>query len=210
MRLLGLMFERPRGGWAEQVRSLAAEQGDERLRALAYSALGATEGAYLRAFGPGGTVSPREVAYRRLADPGRMLADLSAFYEAFAYRPRAEDPADHIAVELGFAGYLAMKQAYTLTSGDRAGARRTREARALLRETRLRPFAAGLRARLAVDAPSHLEAAARLLAEWAGCAEGAAEPGFQGGAWNQGDDADAMPCGGCGAAEPEAEGERRR
>ena len=36
---------------------------------------------------------------------------------------KIEVPADHIAVELGFAGYLAMKQAYALTSGDRAGAR---------------------------------------------------------------------------------------
>jgi hypothetical protein len=35
-----------------------------------------------------------------------------AFYEAFQYRPRTDEPLDHVAVEAGFIGYLKMKEAF--------------------------------------------------------------------------------------------------
>lgn len=205
LRLLGLLFERPRPEWITEVRSLADEQHDERLRALASHALAATEGEYQGVFGHGGSVSPREVAHRRLADPGRMFADLKAFYEAFGFHPRAEDPVDHIAVQVGFAGYLALKEAYTITTGDLEGAERTREARALFLETHLRPFAAGLSARLAAVDAGHLEQAAVLLAEWAGCDESHVEPPIGSEVFGPGAADGPLTCGGCGGDEPDPE-----
>lgn len=203
LRLLGLLFERPRPGWADEVRALAAEQAGERLRAVAEQAAAATEGEYLAVFGPGGSASPREVAYRRYADPGRMLAELSAAYRAFFFRPRAEDPVDHVAVEVGFAGYLAMKAAYTIAAGDDQGTERTREGRALFLASHLRPFAAGLGARLAGVAPAgHLADAARLLADWAGCGAADLETPVEIGACAGGAGQDAMTCGGCGDDQP--------
>lgn len=200
LHLLGLLFERPRKGWEATVRILAAEQSDDRLRAAAERALAASEGEHLRIFGPGGTVSPREVAHRGLADPGRLFAELAIIYEAFAFHPRAEDPLDHVAVEVGFAGYLAMKEAYLLAMGDAEGSLRARNARELLVDTHLRPFAAGLRARLTDAAGAgHLETAATLLAEWAGCgpADLEASPAEDGAAGSVMDDT----CGACPAGD---------
>jgi TorA maturation chaperone TorD len=51
-----------------------------------------------------------------LAGRGPMLADIAGFYQAFAYRPEpppAEVP-DHIAVELDFLAFLAVKIAFAL------------------------------------------------------------------------------------------------
>ncbi len=213
LRLLGLLFERPRPAWADEVRSLAEEAADDRLREIARLALTVGEGEYLAAFGPGGFVSPREVAYGRFVDPGRVMAELSGIYTAFAYRPRAEDPIDHVAVEVGFAGYLALKEAYALSMEDRERADQARTARALFLDTHLRPLAAAIRARLTGGAMPHLDGAAAVLAEWAGRpAAAATEAGvaadppasLAGGACAalvDGDDVD-MTCGGCGTEDP--------
>ncbi len=51
-----------------------------------------------------------------LAGRGPMLADIAGFYQAFAYRPEkppAEVP-DHLAVELDFLAFLAMKVAFAM------------------------------------------------------------------------------------------------
>jgi hypothetical protein len=206
LRLLGLLFERPKRGWAEEVRSLIPEQADERLGAIAARAATVTEGEYLAALGPGGFASPREVAYRGFADPGRLLSDLSAIYGAFAFHPRAEDPPDHVAVEIGFAGYLAMKEAFTITAGDEEGAARTREGRALFLEAHLRPFAAGLRRRLENAAPaSHLAEAAGFLARWAGCGPADLETGAAPDGCGSSAGEAAMTCGGCAGAGPDPE-----
>ena len=126
-RLMGLLLERPRSGWEDEVKSLGSEVLDEPLRAAAEAAREATEGTYLGLLGPGGFVSPREVAYRPQEDPGKIMSDLAAFYEAFAFSPKAEDPLDHIAVEAGFAGYLRMKEVYALSRGDTEAAATTAE-----------------------------------------------------------------------------------
>ena len=39
---------------------------------------GVTDAQYIDALGPGGLVSPREVAYRGREDPGRILADIAS------------------------------------------------------------------------------------------------------------------------------------
>lgn len=65
-----------------------------------------------------------------LAGRGPMLADISGFYEAFAYRPTpppAEVP-DHLAVELDFLSYLAVKVAFASHEGLEAEAAVARRA----------------------------------------------------------------------------------
>lgn len=168
-RLLGLLFERPRAGWATEVAALAGLVDDDDLREAAAHASGADEGSYHRWLGNGGAVSPREVAYRGWEDPGRVLSDLAARYDAFAFRPRAEDPLDHVAVLAGFVGYLRLKESYAA----RCGAGESSEIAALARESfseeHLRPIAGPLLRRLgAASAPDLWRLAAAALARRVG------------------------------------------
>ena len=76
-RLLGLLFERPRDGWWREVEMLSREVVDPEITAAAEAARdGGGEGRYLALLGPGGPVSPREVTYRGMEDPGRIFADI--------------------------------------------------------------------------------------------------------------------------------------
>jgi len=109
-RLLGLLFERPREGWKREVEALRVEVADPEIRIAAELAgQEGTEGIYLALLGPGGAVSPREVTYRGMQDPGHILADIEAFHEAFAFHPDTEEPPDHLAVEAGFSGILGIE-----------------------------------------------------------------------------------------------------
>jgi nitrate reductase assembly molybdenum cofactor insertion protein NarJ len=161
-RLTGLLFERPRPGWHEEVRALASEVGDERLAAAAHAARDADEGTYLAILGPGGAVSPREVAYRNMGDPGKILSELRGFYDAFGFHPKAEDPPDHVAVEAGFIGFVKLKQAFAAARGDTEGERTTREAAQVFVERHLGSFAGDLAERLN-GMPDYLERAAAVL-----------------------------------------------
>lgn len=164
-RLLGLLFERPRDGWPEEVRRLRAEVKDSGLRTAAEAAAtDATEGDYLALVGPGGCVSPREVTYVPFEDPGHLLAKISGFYQAFAYQPQAEDPIDHIAVEASFVGYLFLKEAFARADGQTAAAQTTAAARERFIEEHVANSAAGLRDRLSAAGSSYLLGAAELLA----------------------------------------------
>jgi hypothetical protein len=163
-RLLGLLLERPRPGWHDEVACVAAEVREPSLRAAAHAARDATEGAYLRAVGPGASVSPREVAYCGLADPGWVLADIARFYDAFAYRPRAEDPLDHVAVEAGFVAYLFLKEGLARACGNAAAARTTAAARTSFLETHVAAIARPLAKALADADESYLAATAAALA----------------------------------------------
>lgn len=116
-RLTGLLFERPHGEWWSDVRALAAEVDDEDLTEAARLAFDANEGQYLATLGPSGRVSPRQAGHDGRRDPGHVLSEIAAYYGAFAYHPRTEDPDDHVAVEAGFVGYLYLKQAYAVASG---------------------------------------------------------------------------------------------
>lgn len=117
-RLLGLLFECPRQAWWQEMRALAVELKELGLLAAVEAAADADEAAYLRMFGPGGAISPREAGHRPMADPGAILAELTARYQAFAYRPGLGEPFDHVAVELGYLGYLELKAAFAQDQQD--------------------------------------------------------------------------------------------
>ena len=162
-RLLGLLFERPRAGWLSELRSLAAPGIGERLVESVAGAANATEGDYLAALGPGGLTSPREIAYLPMADPGKVLADLAVRYDAFGYRPRSEDPDDHVAIEVGFVAYLLMKEAYALEAGQDEQAEICRGAREEMLVDHLTTLSGGLLRGLTGSSSTHLSIAATEL-----------------------------------------------
>jgi len=164
-RLTALLLARPRSGWSEEIEALVREVQEPALRAAAAATHAASEGAYLRLVGPGGAVSPREVTYRPFEDPGWVLADLKSYYEAFAFRPRAEDPIDHVAVETDFVGYLLLKEAFARARGNTDGALVASEARTRFLACHLAAIAEPFAERLATAGPTHLATAARVLAE---------------------------------------------
>ncbi len=164
LRLLGITFERPRPGWLDEIRRLAEELRDPIVVELAR---GADEGTYHALLGPGGAVSPREVAYRSFEDPGRILAELAALHQAFGYAPRfSEEPIDHLAVEIDFLAYLRMKEAFALANEDAAASELTRQARERFVSEHLGPLTRGFVSRLGDGGPAYLlHAARRLLAQ---------------------------------------------
>ena len=164
-RLLGLLFERPRKNWWQEVEVLVRDLGDPEIKAAAEAAREeADEGLYLALLGPGGAVSPREVAYRGMEDPGHILAEIMAFYEAFAFRPKTEEPPDHLAVEAGFLGYLCLKEAYALSRGNDEEADVAAAAAARFRETHLSALAWPVAERLEKTEVRYLTLAATALA----------------------------------------------
>jgi hypothetical protein len=116
--LIGMLFERPGRHRLDQLQVVSTEIVDPQLQEAARDLLVLTEETYLQLFGPGGAVSPREVAYIGWQDPGKILAQLEMLYESFSYRPRREDPVDHVAVEAGFVSYLYIKEAYSQVSAN--------------------------------------------------------------------------------------------
>jgi hypothetical protein len=175
-RLLGLLFEKPRLGWRGEIELLAQEISDPELRRTAMASRAFDEGSYMRVLGPGGPVSPREVSYRPSGDSGSLLSELAGFYEEYSYRPEmAREPADHVAVELGFVGFMSQREAYALARGDDRTAESTRRAKRQFMEKHLGPFSAQLARRLEGAAEGHLVGAAKLLRSW--CPPGPSGPG---------------------------------
>ena len=118
-RLISMLFECPAPGWGENLTALASEVADPGLRGAVEAALAeASEGLYHSIFGPGGPASAREVSYHDLLQFGGLMSELASYYEAFGYQPPAREPADHVSIEAGFVGYLRLKEAYALASGD--------------------------------------------------------------------------------------------
>lgn len=165
-RLLALLFERPRPGWREEIEALIDSCGDEPLREAARAAIAeATEGAYLAVLGPGGRVSAREAGYQTMRDTGRILAEIRAFYDAFAYEPRTEDPPDHVAVEIGFVGYLLFKEAYAMAESRNEDVATVAGAREEFLSEHLASISSSIAAKLRPIGIDYLSRAAALLAE---------------------------------------------
>jgi nitrate reductase assembly molybdenum cofactor insertion protein NarJ len=168
-RLLGLLFERPREGWRQEVESLRRELRDAEISAAVEAAQKeATEGLYLAVLGPGGLASPREVAYRGMGDPGQILSDILAFHQAFAFCPETEDPPDHVAVEAGFLGYLCLKQAYAWIRGNAEETEIAAQAATRFRQEHLSALAWPLADRLEKTGVQYLSLAARAIARRTG------------------------------------------
>lgn len=118
-RLLSLLFECPNETWRANITALAAQINDAELKSAAEDALSeASEGLYHHTFGPGGPAPAREATYHQTVQLGYLMAELQAFYNAFAYTPVTAEAPDHIAVETGFIAYLKIKEAYALACGD--------------------------------------------------------------------------------------------
>lgn len=149
-RLIGLTLERPRAGWAETILAIGGERAvDTEVAALAARAVDeASEASFLAVFGPGGEVSPREVSYRRMGDPGRILAEIAILYETFAFMPDTEEPPDHISVEVGFISFLRLKEAYASMLEHEDEARLVREASEIFIAEHLLYVVAGLESRI--------------------------------------------------------------
>jgi nitrate reductase assembly molybdenum cofactor insertion protein NarJ len=163
-RLAALLLERPRTGWHEEIQKLSAEVSDSQLSACASQAEKASEERYHQLFGPGAAISPREVSYSGFEDPGRLMAELNAFYHAFAFEPRREESVDHLSVEAGFVGYLLLKEAYSHMREDDESAAITRSARKRFMEEHLQRCARGMSERLS-DAPRYLQDVLMWMAE---------------------------------------------
>jgi hypothetical protein len=162
-RTLGLLFERPRDPWRQDVARLAEACDDAALREAGALAGRAEEGRYLALFGPGGALSPRETGFRRSTDPARTIAELRAFHAAFAFEARHEDPIDHLSVLCDFVAWLRLKEAYATASGDREATEVTHEAAERFVRTHLAPCAEPLALSLAEFDSGHLLPAARAL-----------------------------------------------
>lgn len=175
-RLVSLLFECPTQEWIEQVTTLAREAGEPALAAAAETARNeATPALYHSTFGPGGPAGPREVSHQRGVLAGTVLAEIRSLYEAFAYRPSADEPPDHVAVEAGFVAYLYLKQAYARARGDSAHSELCAEvAHRFIRE-HLSRIAEPLAASLACSGIVYLTGAAEALRSRAGPAP--ADPG---------------------------------
>ncbi len=163
-RLLGLLFEYPYESWRRQISALVPDLKDESLRGLAAAALDvATPGLHIALFGPGGTVSVREVTYQGGVQFGYLMAELSAYYDAFGYSPAAEESPDHIAVEAGFISWLKLKQAHALAAGDDEHAAITADAAASFLKDHLAILAEPAARTLESFAPDYLIQAARTI-----------------------------------------------
>ena len=168
-RLIGRLFECPTGTWRDDIVALARESDDPLLGAAVTHALEeASEGLYHSTFGPGGPAPPREVTYVKAVQLGYLLSELTAFYDAFAYRPVTPESPDHVSVEAGFVGYLLLKEAYAMARGDEEQASVTAEAVATFTREHLVTLAEPLAATLDVSGLAYLAEVARALANRVG------------------------------------------
>src|SRR5690606_9780403 len=128
-RLISLLLECTKGDWKTEVSTLSKEVKDLELNNAAKCAqTQASEGLYHSIFGPGGPAPAREVSYRDWVQPGYLLSELTAFYDAFSYRPNLKETPDHIAVETGFVSFLKLKEAFAEERKDTENAAITAEA----------------------------------------------------------------------------------
>jgi len=176
-RLIGLLFECPVGTWRDDIAALARDVDDPLLGGAVQHALDeASEGLYHSTFGPGGPAPPREVSYLQAVQLGYLLSELTAFYDAFAYQPVTKESPDHVSVEVGFVGYLLLKQAYALSRGDDEQASVAAEAEVTFRREHLASFVEPLAATLESSGIAYLAEIGRALATRVGPPPTAATP----------------------------------
>jgi hypothetical protein len=124
-RALSLLFAPPDTRAAEELVALARDLDDPALRSLAADAGPDASGVYHSALGPTGAVRDSESDYEvnPLGGKGPLLADVAGFYLALRYEDETllgMSP-DHISMELGFMGWLALRAAYARREGEVEG-----------------------------------------------------------------------------------------
>lgn len=168
-RLLGLLFEYPTQEWRSRISALLPSLESAELRSLAEAALvSATEGLHFALFGPAGSVPVREVSYQGGVQLGYLMAEISAFYDAFGFAPRVDEPDDHLSVKLAFIAYLKMKQAHALVQDEPGHAAAAAAAAGEFIRNHLAVQAEPLFHRMEDFAPDYLLAAGRRLLALAG------------------------------------------
>jgi len=196
-RALALLFESPEPWRLEELEQIQEQLDDEDLQQAINVMREMTGSQYIDTLGPGGLVSPREVAYRGREDPGRILADIASFHEAFLFHAQAQDPQDHVARECDFVSYLFLKEAYARAQGNDDAATICREGRDGFFREHLRTFVAPMEQRLAATQHPVLAPAARTLHALVGDPE--ASPTLEEGVAGELDD---LNCGGCALQDP--------
>ncbi len=171
-RLAAILLAPPGPHLADEVEGLATSLGGP-LQSLALEAARAARedgdlfSAYHSLLGPGGACPPAESDYDPAAfcNKGPLIADVVAFYRAFAFDPSAEWPEapDHVAIECAFLSFLHFKHAQALHAGHAEAAEVTAQAIADFRADHLDRFLARLLDRLAEASKGHpfYEAAVR-------------------------------------------------
>jgi nitrate reductase assembly molybdenum cofactor insertion protein NarJ len=168
-RLLGLLFEYPDAAWRRDLEALLPSVSSPELRALAEAALElASEGMHSALFGPAGTTPVREVTHRGGVQFGYLLAELAAYYDAFGYATGSPEAPDHLAVQLGFMGFLRLKQVCALLAGETEHAEVAEAAAAEFLKEHLAYQAEPVARALEIFAPDYLAEAGRQILERAG------------------------------------------
>lgn len=168
-RLISLLFECPVGDWQKNVNNLAAEVSDPRLRkAAGFAVVEAGEGLYHATFGPGGPAPSREITYRGWVQPGYLLSELTAYYNAFSYQPNLKESPDHIAVETGFMAYLKLKEVFAKENGDKENYEITAKAAKTFKAEHLSKYAEQISKNLASSGIEYLVLAGAALFERVG------------------------------------------
>lgn len=169
-RVLSIFFSTPSDDLLSELRTLApevpADLGDAAARAGAAPARD-LQGLYHRLLGPSGRVPDSECAYdvNTAGGSGPLIADVAAFYRAFAYDPDGA-PAEQMATELGFLGWLALRSAYARFEASPAHGELVDDARRSFLRDHLGRWAMPFLDRLEDEAAgTHYEAVARLARE---------------------------------------------
>jgi len=172
-RLLSLLFQSPTREARRELGRLTTE-GPKKLAPLAREWVETprqeAEAEFLTVFGPGG-IPAVESSYdpNALAGRGPLLADIAGFHEAFAYRPSKPPAAvpDHIAVELDFLSYLAVKVAFALHARQREEGKVAANAYESFLEEHLRTWVGAFGGRLQQSASPFYARAALSVAQMA-------------------------------------------
>jgi nitrate reductase assembly molybdenum cofactor insertion protein NarJ len=190
-RLLAQIFSYPCHDWAARNELLLECIADARLAELARKALSeSSPELWMRLFGPGGAVRARAVAWEGGLQPGYLLAELAAYYEAFGYEPPEDSAPDELSVLLDFAAWLEVKLAYACVQEDRDSEEITRRALETFLCKFVAPAAWPVFRQLEHTGPEFLVEAAQAAAERSGAEPAARE-------W--------MPWGGLGDEQPDAD-----
>lgn len=193
-RLFGLLFEYPTKAWRDNLEALMPSLHSPELRVIAQAALDqASEGLHFAMFGPAGSVPVREVTYQGGVQFGYLMAEMSAYYEAFGYQPQVDEASDHLAVQLGFLSFLKLKQAHALLNGQSEAARLTSEAFNNFLRDHIASQAEPVVKALENFAPAYLAGAGKLIFAHAGPSPRSGFP--LGSAFDDGDVCEAMTCG---------------